>query len=188
MKSGLREIHDMPGDHTREPRPTAAWGARIAQDFARPPVWGQYPKGFVPWAARCMRVREDEILHVCAGNLSGRARGLTVDIRPSLRPDVVADGRALPFANDTFAAVMIDPPYSEHYARTLYNTDYPRPSHLLREAARVCRPGGAIGFLHWLVPFAPPGASPENVWGVVAGGGYQIRAFSVFRMSSPGLF
>lgn len=85
--------------------------------------------------------------------------------------------------------MLLDPPYSVEYARELYGTDYPRPSHLLAEAARVVRPGGCVGFLHFLVP--KPGSpllTIERVWGVTQGCGYRIRAFTVLRRRSADLF
>ncbi len=81
------------------------------------------------------------------------------------------------------------PPYSVEYARELYGTDYPRPSALLAEAARVCRPGGRVGFLHFLVP--KPGSpllTIERIWGVTQGCGYRIRAFTVLQRRHADLF
>ena len=51
---------------------------------------------------------------------------------------VVADVRRLPFGDASFDWVMADPPYAESYAEQLYGTGavYPRPAHILREAAR----------------------------------------------------
>ncbi len=48
----------------------------------------------------------------------------------------------MPLSGGSVAGVLVDPPYSEHYARELYGVDYPLPAHLLKEAARVVRPGG----------------------------------------------
>jgi hypothetical protein len=67
------------------------------------------------------------------------------------------------------------------YARDLYGTDYPRPSHLLREAARVVRPDGVIGFLHFILPATPPGCDRVRVHGITAGPNFRIRAFTIFR-------
>jgi SAM-dependent methyltransferase len=128
-----------------------------------------------------MGVPLSEILHVCAGGLRGDMGRVLVDVRHETRPTVVADGTALPFRAGEFAAVMLDPPYTEEYARDLYGTKYPRPSHLLKEAARVVRPGGPIGFLHFLVPFPPKGCAVRRVHGVTTGCGYRIRAFTIFE-------
>jgi len=169
----------------------ALWNATEVADFAPSPVWGAYPKGFVGYALKTLQCRPSEVLHVCSGMLTrGEVLGgLRVDIRAAAQPDARADGRALPFRDDTFSGVLIDPPYSTEYARELYDTDYPRPSHLLAEAARVVRPGGRVGFLHFLVPMV--GKSKlrfERCQGVTQGCGYRIRAFTLFVKRGADLF
>lgn len=146
-------------------------------------IWGTYPKGFVDWALKALGVPASEVLHVCSGALTHRdvAGGTRVDLNPDRAPDVVADGRALPFQDGAFAGVMIDPPYTLEYARDLYGTDYPRPSHLLAEAARVIRGGGRVGILHFLVPLSPPELRFVTCYGVTQGLGYRIRAFTIFE-------
>ncbi len=86
-----------------------------------------------------------------------------------------------------FPAVLIDPPYSEHYARELYGTEYPLPSHLLREAARVVRPGGRIGFVHYLVPNSPPGCHHVKTFGLSMGFGYPMRAVTIYEREQDDL-
>ena len=148
--------------------------------------WGLYPKGFVAWAARILRAQPDRILHVCSGRLPPGTGAARVDLRKEVLPDVVANGGALPFRTGVFDAVMIDPPYSVEYAKDLYGTEYPRPSHLLREASRVTRSCGRVGILHFLVPMPPPGCRVELVRGVTQGCGYRIRAFTVFERDQDG--
>jgi SAM-dependent methyltransferase len=167
------------------------WNATDVADFKPGPVWGAYPKGFVGYALKALQCPPAEVLHVCSGMLT-RAEvlgGFRVDLRAVAHPDLVCDGRAMPFPDDTFSGVLIDPPYSVEYARELYQTDYPRPSHLLKEAARVVRPGGRVGFLHFLVPMV--GRSRlrfEFTKGVTQGCGYRIRAFTVFVKRGADLF
>ncbi len=72
----------------------------VAETFsATPPkVWEAYPKGFIDWALERMgRPDARRMLHACSGSLHD-APGTRVDIRPDAEPDIVADGRALPFA------------------------------------------------------------------------------------------
>lgn len=186
----------MPGEGYRrrtgtEPGRAVLWSATEAQDFAPAAVWGAYPKNFATWAIKVLGYHPREVLHVCSGALSSSdvAGGLRVDLRSSARPDLRADGRRLPFRAGVFAAVLIDPPYSVEYAADLYQTEYPRPSHLLREASRVTRPGGRVGFLHFLVPSnAGTGLRFDRVYGVTQGLGYRIRAFTVYRKPQSGLF
>ena len=169
------------------PGPAALWGNCETTDMALE-VWGQYPRNFLPWATRLLRCAPRDVLHLCSGALppgTGRAR---VDIRRGTNPDIVADARRLPFTDGIFAGVMMDPPFSVEYARDLYQTEYPRPSHLLAEACRVLKPCGRIGFLHFLVPQPPKGCHIELVRGITTGCGYRIQAFTVFQKSQDSLF
>lgn len=119
---------------------------------------------------------------------------MTVDIRESTRPQVVADVRALPFADASFEWVMADPPYAETYAQQLYGTgsSYVRPGHILKAATRILRPGGTVGLLHYIVPMPDrPRIGPldlERVYGVFCGPGQAIRAWSVWRKRQDELF
>jgi hypothetical protein len=153
-------------------------------------VFGRYPKGWLEHVVRlqCLGdVRRDDILHVCAGTL-GPIEKWTVDLRAAAQPRLRADGRALPFRDGCFKAVMLDPPYTDAYARNLYGTDNPRPSWLLKEAARVVAPGGRIGMLHVAVPFAPPDCFLVTVEAVTIGVGFRVRAFTVYEKEQAGLF
>lgn len=152
-------------------------------------VFGRFPKGLLEHIQRhelLGRVRRDEILHVCSGTLSD-TEAWTVDLRAGARPRVRANGCKLPFRDGSFAAVMLDPPYSDAYARALYGVENPRPSHLLREAARVVRRGGRIGMLHVAVPFTPPGCFYVDHFGISTGMGYRIRALTLFEREQPAL-
>jgi hypothetical protein len=153
-------------------------------------VFGQFPHGFLGDVLRMQMlgdVRRDEVLHVCSGTLGPRERW-TVDVRAAARPSVIARGEALPFVDGCFAAVLLDPPYTEEYARNLYRSEFPRPAHLLREAARVVRPGGRIGLLHIAVPITPKGCDFVTSFGVVPGPGFRIRAFTIYQRQQVSLF
>jgi len=78
-----------------------------------------------------------ELVHVCAGSVSGGR--LTLDIRPSTAPDVVADARWLPLRPGSARFILTDPPYSAEHAEALYGVgkQYPQPIVLLRECAEV---------------------------------------------------
>jgi len=153
-------------------------------------VFGRYPKGFLAHVIKReflgRGVRRDDILHVCSGTL-GPEEKWTVDLRQEARPLVVAEGTALPFRDASFRAVMLDPPYSDEYARNLYRTGMPRNSWLLREAARVIVPCGRIGILHVAVPFSPPGCRLVTVYGISIGVGFRIRAFTLYEREQASL-
>lgn len=163
----------------------------LAEKLARVPkkVFGQYPRTLIPNLLPWLKCERREVLHVCSGALPP-GEGIRVDIRPDAHPDILADGRALPLAEGSVAAVMLDPPYTEHYARDLYGVDYPRPSHLLREAARVVRPGGRIAFVHYITPNPPPGCRVVKVFGLSVGFSFPMRAVTIFERQQralPGL-
>lgn len=173
---------DRASDERRAPRPPAilVLYPDIVEELAPAPVYGQYPRGFIermlPWLG-CQR---SEVLHLCSGCLP-KGEGIRVDIRPEARPDIVADVTRLPLRDSSVAAVMADPPYSPDYAKSLYGVKYPRPSHVLREAVRVVRPGGMIVFVHYITPRPPPGASFVRAWAASTGFDMPIRAVSLYR-------
>ena len=118
-------------------------------------------------------------MHLCAGSVDD---GITVDLNPATRPHVVADATRLPFRDRTFDTVIADPPYSPEMAENLYATPYLSVPKLLKEAARVVKPGGYVLLLD-LRTWPPP---DELRWrGLVAiytanRGAKPLRALSVF--------
>lgn len=148
------------------------------------PEGGGYPHGFIEWALGEMACGDPAlVLHLCAGSVK---TGVSVDIRPETRPDIVADCRATPLADESFEYILADPPYSPEYARNLYGTetDYPKPSQILREAARLLRPGGKVGLLHFQVPMHRKPLRLERVYGLTTGAGFAIRAWSLYEKQS----
>lgn len=152
----------------------------LAETPAPEPVYGQYPRGLIKKLLPWLRCARREILHVCSGSLP-RGEGIRVDIRPAARPDILADGRALPLSNGSIAGAMIDPPYCEEYAQSLYGVEYPRPSHLLREAARVVRPGGRIVLVHYITAAPAPGTRFVKALGLSIGFDAPMRAVSIYE-------
>lgn len=166
----------LPAKKNATPKQAAFWSTK-SKEFND---YGQYPKGFIAWALRMMSHHNPAtVLHVCAGGVN---EGITVDIRPETNPDIVADGRALPLADNTVECVMIDPPYYHAAAENLYGVEYPEPKDLLAEAARVALPGAPIGFLHPMVNFKPRGTRIESCTGITQGLGFYAKAFVVYRV------
>ena len=174
---------DTMPDRAITPRPPpllVLYADENAAEFGPEPIYGQYPRGLIkkilPWLL-CAR---HEILHVCSGCLP-KGEGIRVDLRIAARPDVIADGRNLPFADGSHAAVMLDPPYCEEYAKSLYGIEYPRPAHLLKEAARVVRPGGRIAFVHYITPKPVDGTRFVKSFGLSIGFDMPMRAVSIYQ-------
>ena len=150
-----------------------------ARDFTDFPDGGGYPIGFPEAAYEWMGVTcPDLVLHLCSGSMR---RGVRVDIRAETEPDIVCDARATPFDDESFDWIMIDPPYSEDYARNLYGTEanYPRPGQLMKEASRLLKPGGKVGLLHFQVPMIRKPLRVVEVRGITTGSGFNIRAFTI---------
>lgn len=150
-------------------------------------VFGMYPAALIGKLLPWLRAKRSEVLHVCSGALP-RGDGMRIDIRVGALPDLRADGRALPLRDSCVNAVLLDPPYTAHYAQELYGVDYPLPSHLLAEAARVVRPGGRVGFVHYLVANSPPACHHVKTFGLSMGFGYPMRAVTIYEREQSGLF
>jgi hypothetical protein len=144
------------------------------------PVYGQYPRALIPAMLPWLACARHEVLHVCSGALPP-GEGIRVDIRPEARPDILADGRKLPLESGSVAAVMLDPPYNEHYSRELYGVQYPRPAQLLREAARVVRPGGRIIIVHYITPKPVAGTRFVKAFGLSTGFDMPMRAVTIYE-------
>ena len=193
MSSTRRRSRDVPhhgrgGNPEPGPPAIAAFLPTMEPDNDERPekVFGQYPRALIPRLMADLLCERREVLHVCSGSLP-RGEGIRVDIRRAACPDILADGRALPLADGSMAAVLIDPPYTAQYAQDLYGVEYPRPAHLLAEAARVVRPGGRIGFVHFLVPYTPPGCVYVKTIGLSTGMGFHVRAITLFQRDAARL-
>ncbi len=113
--------------------------------------------------------------------------GVTTDIRPETGAQIVAPFDAIPCADGSFGAVLADPPYADHWQGE-WHGDLPKPKHILREAARLTRPGGLIGILHIIVIPAYRDMDVKRIalHPVLAGPNNAIRVFNVFRRLSDG--
>jgi SAM-dependent methyltransferase len=113
----------------------------IAWTLPRPPrskYKGGFPLYFEDNLVQLLGYPE-RILHPFGGRAE---HGVRVDIDATLEPDVVADAHKLPFQDESFDCVILDPPYSDEEARELYGTPRLRPAVYTAEAVRVLREGG----------------------------------------------
>lgn len=157
------------------------YGFKEAEMFDDFPDGGGYPHNFLRRAFETLGVTDpDRVLHLCSGSMK---RGITVDIRPEMKPKIVADCRAVPLPDASQQWIMADPPYARDYAENLYGTGktYPKPGEILRESSRLLQIGGRVGLLHFIVPMSRKPLRLVGVWGITTGAGYAIRAWSVFE-------
>lgn len=179
-------MQNRAAEEDREPRRPAF--CMILDDIGEAPagVFGMYPSSLIPRLLPWLQCDRSRILHLCSGGLPP-GEGIRVDIRADAKPDFVADARKLPFGDSSHDAVLLDPPYTEHYARELYGQKYPRPVDLLREAVRVVKPNGRIGFVHYIVPNPPDGAHFVKSLGLSIGFGYPMRVVTIYEKNQPSL-
>lgn len=166
--------------------------------LARPkvPYYGAYPAGFLGRARALLGVNElDSVLHVCSGKVKDYpysgfgVNDRTVDIDPTLQPDLVMDVRKeLPsvehfLAREGWDAILADPPYTEadaaHY--TCGASVLPDPNKLLRDCLAVVKPFGRVGMLHYLLPRPPKTAKLVATVAVIVGFNNRVRMYSVFE-------
>jgi SAM-dependent methyltransferase len=158
---------------------------------------GQFPRGFM---SRVMnkwgKGKRDKIML-----FSGAFHELgwdTVDVRPEMKPSILANCEKLPIPSSSYDLVVMDPPYSEQEAKELYGLEYVKMGTALNEAARILRPGGNLCCLHRIVPQCWPSSSEDfkrcrmiAVVGVFTLSGMSnLRALTVWRKLEglPGLF
>lgn len=126
----------------------------------------------------------ERILHPFGGMAE---TGTRVDLNPTVHPDVVADAHELPFEDESFDLVILDPPYSDEEALELYETPKLRKGDYTREAVRVLREGG------WLVvytdrePTRPPRCNHALRIVVVLRPSHRPRIAGVFQKRKPGM-
>lgn len=84
-------------------------------------------------------------VHACCG--LSHLGDVRVDMNPDVKPDVLADAAALPFADSEFESVLCDPPYNGVFQ---WNHD------LLGELVRIV--SKRIVFQHWFIPANPDGS------------------------------
>ena len=87
-------------------------------------------------------------IEVCSNSIRD-SNLTTVDIRPDVNPNHVADGQDMSsiFQDETFDRWYCDPPYNEVNALKMYDTRLPSRQKLLKEGARVIKKGRLMFFL-----------------------------------------
>lgn len=125
----------------------------LAWVLPRPRRFNKYIGGFPEYFEKRIyrEVGIDPTFHLILHPFGGMAEiGYRVDIRLEVRPSVVGDAHRLPFKDETFDCVLLDPPYNEDYAKRLYGTENPKFGAYTREAVRVLRKGGILIVYHYL--------------------------------------
>ncbi|MEM2108144.1 MAG: hypothetical protein QXL10_02530 [Candidatus Bathyarchaeia archaeon] len=148
---------------------------------------GIWPYGLLQRVFRLIG-QSDSILEPFGGTSK---LGVSVDLNPHVRPHIIADAQFLPIRDESFGLVLVDPPYNqlyvEHYSSLHQNVPRTKPKlsvyRALREAVRVCRKGGYIVLLHFLIPVNvnPNCLRRVATIGVGTGPNKRIRCLTIFQ-------
>jgi len=141
---------------------------------------GAFPNGFLeklkqtPWWGQTR-------LHLCSEAVRD---GITIDIKLGVRPTIVADlNLGVPLKDNSVDFILIDPPYSEEKAQTLYQVSLLSIPKLLAEAGRVVTPSGFVLLLDLRIWPPPKTLRWEALIAIYMAnrGPKPLRALSVFR-------
>ena len=141
--------------------------------------YGSFPKSF--WRRAKVVLGDKNMLHWFCGNVTNEEGITTVDGNLEVKANYHIIGTELPFAEDTFDSSFADPPYSPKDSKR-YALPYPTSNRILKELARVTKPGGKIGLLHKFLPVIK-GSSARLIGciGILNGPLKHIRGFYIFE-------
>ena len=109
---------------------------------------GRYPYNYKEMIHNIFGIANNAV-EVCSNSIIGDNTLTTVDIRPDVNPNHIADGQDMSslFQDETFDRWYCDPPYNEENALKMYDTRLPSRQNLLKEGARVIKKGSLMFFL-----------------------------------------
>lgn len=161
------------------------------------PYYGAYPGGFLSRARALLGVTiDDPVLHLCSGKVREYPfdgvghKDVTMDLDPSLEPDIVADVRypflqplSLPIGVHEVKAMLADPPYTEvdadHY--NVGREALPSGADILDRAVESLSIGQRVGLLHYVWWKPPVGLKNIAVVTVLVGFNNRARLYSVYE-------
>ena len=110
---------------------------------------GSFPLHFEGKLLKLLEI--DPTRHLILHPFGGKAEfGVRCDINSEVEPHFVCDAHDLPFEDNLFDLVILDPPYSEEYSKRLYGTGKVKFRTYTAEAVRVCKERGFVVMYHYL--------------------------------------
>ena len=97
------------------------------------------------------------------------------------QPDIVCDAHNLPFPDNSFSFVLLDPPYSNEESKRLYGTGKLHPNQFIREAVRVCKFGGYIAIYGTRLAARPKGTTYNKIICILTRVNHQARICIIFK-------
>lgn len=164
---------------------------------------GAFPEGFTNRLYQLLRIKEHhKVFHVFGGFIGEGYNCDTNEINPDIAATYHFDARKpFPLKDNTYNIVICDPPYDcpihdigfihtsdskkrLHYGKNLYNTEFVPPYSFINESVRICRVGGYICVMHFLVYKTPKDCERYAVIPIISGPNLRIRALSIFKKSN----
>lgn len=143
--------------------------------------YGGYPAGYLR-RVRALSPDKHKILHLFSGKVDTEVMpGLTVDINPENRPDIVDDAQTLTSTPlESFDLVMADPPYSVEDCERYQTTMVKRNKVMAALGARL-NPGCHVVWLDQVLPmFRKDQFAIDAVIGMVKSTNHRFRVVVVF--------
>ena len=153
---------------------------------ANPPRGEQaqmFPSRFLLNLERIYPTKGKEVLWMFCGSVKPSSGNDTNDIRPETKPTYACSFKDIP-ENKKYDLIIADPPYNALYAKE-WDSDVPKPKHIIEKAARLLLPNGILLLFHIIV--APTyrkttGFEIIALHPVLCGLGNAIRVVNVFQL------
>ena len=87
----------------------------------------------------------------------------------------------LPYKSDFFDLVICDPPYNDNLSEILYNTPEVKYKTFIKEAVRICKPGGFIASYHWVWTTKPEQTEYLEIIVILPGQWHRARICCIFK-------
>lgn len=112
--------------------------------------------------------------------------GDTVDLNATTSPTFVGDAHDMHWIVDnSYDLVLLDPPYSDDESHLLYRTPPLRYGQFIREAVRVCKPGGHVAIYHKVMKPRPAGCRLVHRVVVLTRVNHAARICMVYQKMTP---
>jgi hypothetical protein len=147
---------------------------------------GSYPYKYLEMIDKVFG-KDEKTLEVCSGTVTDDPLNLwTVDIDFDTNPFYCCDAQKMPAIMDnSFTRWRADPPYTSRTASKMYKTKMPSLIKLLKEGARVIRPGSLMFLLcSQNYQICPPGVKRIGIIVITVVPNNEIRACNIYQKLS----